>query len=106
MFANVNFMVSASDSALSVPNQAVGTYEQEAFIYKVTPVDSNPGNLNWDNGVKCIVKKLNVQLGVHNAEYSQIQYGALKAGDKVIISGNAQCSDGSMVIAKQSGIKN
>ncbi len=100
MFANVNFTTSATDSVLSVPNQAVGSYEQQTFIYKVIPVDSASGNLNWENGVKCMVKKVNVQLGVQNATYSQIKYGGLKAGDNVVISGNAQCADGSMVIAK------
>jgi len=100
MFANVTFTTSAADSSLSVPNQAIGTYEQENFIYKITPVDSTSANLNWSDGVKCIVKKVNVQVGVHNARYIQIKYGGLKAGDKIIVSGIAQCADGSTVIAK------
>jgi membrane fusion protein, multidrug efflux system len=101
MFANVTFNVSFSDSTLSVPNQAVGSYEQQTFIYKVIPIDSGSPNLNWENGVKCIVKKVNVQLGIHTADYSQVKYGGLKAGDRVIISGNGQCADGSQVIAKE-----
>lgn len=100
MFANVNFMVSAADSSISVPTQAIGTYEQQSYIYKVIPVDSTSGNINWSNGVKCIVKKVNVQTGISNTRYTQITYGALKANDKIIVSGNAQCSDGSAVIAK------
>ena len=104
MFANVTFNVSFSDSTLSVPNQAVGSYEQQTFIYKVIPIDSGSPNLNWENGVKCIVKKVNVQLGIHTADYSQIKYGGLKAGDRVIISGNGQCADGSQVIAKEKAV--
>ncbi len=100
MFANVTFTTSAADSSLSVPNQAIGTYEQETYVYKVTPVDSASGNLNWDGTVKCVVKKVNVQVGVHNAQYTQIKYGGLKTGDRIIVSGNAQCADGSLVIAK------
>lgn len=100
MFANVTFTTSAADSSLSVPNQAIGTYEQENYIYKITPVDSTSINLNWENGVKCVVKKVDVQLGIRNARYTQIKYGNLKASDRIIISGNAQCTDGSIVIAK------
>lgn len=100
MFANVTFTTSAADSSLSVPNQAIGTYEQENYIYKITPVDSTSTNLNWENGVKCVVKKVDVQLGIRNARYTQIKYGNLKARDRIIISGNAQCTDGSIVIAK------
>jgi RND family efflux transporter MFP subunit len=100
MFANVNFTTAAADSSLSVPNQAIGTYEQETFIYKITPVDSISTNLNWSNGVKCIVKKVTVQLGAYNARFTQIKYGNLNANDKIIVSGNAQCADGSVVIAK------
>jgi len=101
MFANVTFNVSFSDSTLSVPNQAIGSYEQQTFIYKVIPVDSGSSNLNWENGVKCIVKKVNIQLGMHNADYSQIKYGGVKAGDRIVVSGNGQCADGSQVIAKE-----
>lgn len=100
MFANVNFTTSTADSSLSIPNQAIGTYEQENYIYKISPVDSASTNLNWNDGVKCVVKKVNVQLGVRNAKYTQLKYGNIKANDKIIVSGNAQCADGSMVIAK------
>lgn len=101
MFANATFMISAADSTLSVPNEAVGNYEQQTFVYKVSPVDSNATNLNWANGVKCVVSRMNIQLGIHTAEYSQVKYGKLKAGDRIIISGNVLCADGSMVIAKE-----
>jgi RND family efflux transporter MFP subunit len=100
MFANVNFDISSADSTISVPNQAIESYEQQSFIYKVTPVDSTAINLNWDNGVKCVVKKVNVKLGIRTADFSQINYVGLKTSDRVVISGNAQCADGSMVIAK------
>lgn len=100
MFANVSFQVSSTDSTLSVPNQAIGSYEQENYVYKIIPVDSNSTNLNWGNGVKCIVKKVNVQLGTRTANYSQIKYGGVKAGDRIVVSGSAQCADGSIVIAK------
>ncbi len=100
MFANITFNISSSDSMLSIPNQAVGSYEQQTFIYKVTPVDSTSPNLNWENGVKCIVKKVNIQMGIRTSDYSQIKFAGLKAGDRIIISGNAQCADGSIVIAK------
>jgi membrane fusion protein, multidrug efflux system len=100
MFANVNFNISLADSTISVPNQAIGSYEQQSFIYKVTPVDSTATNLNWDNGVKCIVKKVNVKLGISTSDYCQLKYANVKPGDRIVISGNAQCADGSMVIAK------
>lgn len=99
MFANVTFMISGADSALSVPNQAVDNYEQQTFIFKVTPVDS--AGSNWKAGVKCIVKKVNVEIGIRNEEYSQVKYGDLLPKDKVIIAGSSQCSDGSIVIAKE-----
>lgn len=101
MFANVTFMLSAADSSLTIPNQAIESYEQQTFVYKAVPLDSNSGSLNWSNGVKCVIKKVNVQLGIRNADYSQIKYSGLKEGDRVIFSGNAQCADGSMVIAKE-----
>ena len=100
MFANVNFNISSADSTISVPNQAIGSYEQQSFIYKVTPVDSTATNLNWNNGVKCIVKKVNVKLGIRTSDYCQLKYGDIKPVDKIVISGNAQCADGSLVIAK------
>jgi RND family efflux transporter MFP subunit len=100
MFANVNFNISSADSTISVPNQAIGSYEQQSFIYKVTPVDSTATNLNWNSGVKCIVKKVNVKLGVRTADYCQLKDADVKPGDRIVISGNAQCADGSMVIAK------
>jgi RND family efflux transporter MFP subunit len=100
MFANVNFNISSADSTISVPNQAIGSYEQQSFIYKVTPLDSTATNLNWDNGVKCIVKKVNVKLGISTSDYCQLKYANVKPGDRIVISGNAQCADGSMVIAK------
>lgn len=100
MFANVSFNISSADSTISIPNQAIGSYEQQSFIYMVTPVDSTSTNLNWYNGVKCMVKKVNVKLGIRTADFSQIKYVGLKTSDRVVISGNAQCADGSMVIAK------
>jgi membrane fusion protein, multidrug efflux system len=101
MFANVNFQISSADSTLSVPNQAIGSYEQQTFIYKVMPVDPSAANLNWENGVKSTVEKVNVQLGIRAAEYSQIKYAELKPEDRVVISGNAQCAEGTKVIAKE-----
>ncbi len=100
MFANVQFMVSVTDSALTVPNEAIGSYEQQNYVYKAVPVDSASAGLNWDSGVKCIVRKVYVQLGIRNGVMSQINYSSLKATDNVVISGNAQCADGSTVIAK------
>jgi len=101
MFANVNFTISSADSTLSVPNQAIGNYEQQTFVYKVIPVDSSSATRNWESGVKCVVKKVNVQLGVRTTNYSQVKYAGLKTADRVVISGNNQCADGSIVIAKQ-----
>jgi membrane fusion protein, multidrug efflux system len=100
MFANVMFQVSSSDSTLSIPNQAIGNYEQQTFVYKATPADSASGNLNWESGVRCVVRKINVQLGIRTTDYSQVKYSGLKQGDRIIISGNGQCADGSLVIAK------
>lgn len=100
MFANVNFNISSADSTISVPNQAIGSYEQESFIYKVIPVDSTATNLNWATGVKCIVKKVNVKLGIRTTDYCQLKYADVKPSDRIVISGNAQCADGSLVIAK------
>jgi membrane fusion protein (multidrug efflux system) len=104
MFANVNFKISSTDSTISVPNQAIGSYEQQTFIYKIIPVDSTSAKLNWNTGVKCIVKKVNVKLGIRTADYCQLRYTDIKPGDRIIISGNAQCADGSMVIAKEKGL--
>ena len=100
MFVNATFQVSSADSTISVPNQAIGSYEQQTFVYKIVPVDSAAGNLNWQNGVKCVVKKVNVQLGVRTTDFSQVKYAGLKTSDRVIISGSSQCADGSIVIAK------
>ncbi len=100
MFANVQFMVSVSDSALSIPNEAIGSYEQQNYVYKAVPVDSTSSGLNWDAGVKCIVKKVFIQLGIRSSKYSQINYSLIKPGDNVVVSGNALCADGSVVIAK------
>jgi membrane fusion protein (multidrug efflux system) len=100
MFANVIFTTSSADSTLAIPNQAVGNFEQQTFIYKVTPLDSASTNLNWEAGVKCLVKKVNVQLGNHSNDYSQLKHLTLKSNERIIISGSAQCSDGSIVIAK------
>lgn len=100
MFANVTFTTSSADTTLAIPNQAIGNYEQQTFIYKVTPVDSVLTNLNWGAGVECIVKKINVQLGNHSNDYSQLKHLTLKSNERIVISGSAQCRDGSIVIAK------
>ncbi len=100
MFANVIFTTSSTDSTLAIPNQSVENYEQQTFIYKVTPLDSASTGLNWETGVKCLVKKINVQLGNHSNDYSQVKHLILKSNERIIISGSAQCSDGSIVIAK------
>ncbi len=100
MFANCTFKITSADSTLSVPNQAIGNYEQQTYVYKVSPVDSTHASLNWDAGVKCVVKKVDVQTGVRTDNYCQVKYAGLKPDDKIIISGNAQCADGSIVIAK------
>jgi membrane fusion protein (multidrug efflux system) len=100
MFANVNFNISSADSTISIPNQAIESYEQQSFIYKVIPLDSIATNLNWDNGVKCVVKKVNVKLGIRTADYCQLKYADVKPGDRIVISGNAQCANGTMVNAK------
>jgi membrane fusion protein, multidrug efflux system len=101
MFANVTFQMSSADSTLSVPNQAIESYEQQTFVYKIVPVDSTSANLNWATGVKCVIKKVNVKLGIRATDFTQLTYTGLKPSDKVVISGNAQCADGSLVIAKE-----
>lgn len=101
MFANVSFAIASNDSSLSVPNNAIGSYEQQSFVYIVNPVDSASSTINWENGIKCIVKKIIVQPGTETSDYCEIKGAGLKPTDKIVISGNAQCSDGSPVIAKK-----
>jgi len=101
MFANCTFLISSADSTLSVPNQAIGSYEQQTFVYEIVPVDSTSTDLNWTAGVKCVIKKVNVKLGIRAADFTQLKYTGLKPSDRIVISGNAQCADGSMVVAKE-----
>jgi RND family efflux transporter MFP subunit len=89
MVAGVQFVDSKNDSALVVARNTVLENETEQYVYVA----------NGDT-----VKKVVVETGIDNGEYIELTSG-VKAGDKVVVSGQDYLSDGEKVniVSKSKG---
>jgi RND family efflux transporter MFP subunit len=89
MVAGVQFVDSKNDSALVVARNTVLENETEQYVYIA----------NGDT-----VKKVVVETGIDNGEYIELTSG-VKAGDKVVVSGQDYLSDGEKVniVSKSKG---
>lgn len=105
MFANVTFNIASQPGVICVPNQAIAIDEQQPYVYKVVPLDSN-GKISWTNGVECRLHKIAIKVGVRNVNNSEVDYSSLKPGDRIVVSGKGFCTDGALVIAKGEQVSN
>lgn len=86
MYAQLHFHLQGHPGILSVPNEALGYQQDRPYVYKVV------------NG---IVARINVQTGLHDADFTEIMDAALHDTDKVIVQGKDLVSDGARVIIKE-----
>jgi len=88
MYAKIQINFKNRSEALSVPNEAIGNVKGQSFVYEIV------------NGK---AEKVNVQLGLSNAEFSEIISDDISLSDKIVIQGKEGITDGSIVKVKERG---